>query len=206
MSYSEESKNKLLQYYNNLISEHTDNNAQAQGWASEDTENARFEIFSKVGDLNNHSVLDVGCGFGDFYSFLKSKRIDCKYTGIDINPEMIKTAETKYPSAQFQVIDFGDNDFTEKFDYIFCSGALSFMVPDYKNFYFAKVKKMFELSKKGVAFNMLTEKNNIKTEDEKLYATYSTQEVLDFCKELTEKVSIQEGYLPNDFTVFLYHI
>src|SRR3989344_5040153 len=206
MEYGQDDKRRLLIYYDKLISEHGDENGQAQGWASNETENIRFEVFLKVGDLNNCSILDVGCGFGDFYDFLKKKKTqNFSYTGIDINPEMIKRAKEKNPEANFQVIDFGSGNFKSKFDYIFCSGALSFKITNYKEFYLAHVKKMFELSKIGVAFNMLNKENNTKPENEELYATYSIKEVRDFFLNLTSKITIHKNYLPNDFTLFLYH-
>lgn len=205
MQYAEDDKNKLLAYYDKLIINHKDNTSQAQGWASNETENKRFEIFLKIGDINNRSILDVGCGFGDLYDFLKRKNLDFSYTGIDINPEMIKAAKEKHSNAEFQTIDFGNPEFTDKFDYIFCSGALSFRVPNYKEFYFTQIKKMFELSKIGVGFNMLTIQNNTNPGDDNLYATYSVEEVSEFCSKLTPKMKVYSDYLPNDFTVFLYH-
>ena len=205
MEYNKEDKNRMLAYYGKLISEHGDNNSQAQGWANSETENTRFDVLLKIGDINKSSVLDVGCGFGDLYDYLKIKGLDFSYKGIDINPEMIKVAQKKHLNATFQTIDFGSTDFTEKFDYIFCSGALSFKVPSYKEFYFAYIKKMFELSRVGVAFNMLTIENNTQPEDAEIFATYSISEVKEFCSQLTQKISVQQDYLHNDFTFFLYH-
>ena len=188
-----------------MIDEHIDNDAQAQGWSSNETENTRFNIFLKIGNINNCSILDVGCGFGDLYDFLEKKNFNFSYTGIDVNPEMIKVAKERHPNVDFQTIDFGIYNPEEKFDYVFCSGALSFKTKDYKKLYFNHIKKMFELSKIGVAFNMLNIQNNTKPEDEELYATYEIPEVQEFCSQLTQKVTALQDYLPNDFTFFLYH-
>ena len=205
MQYDKEDKNNLLEYYKKLITEHDDNSSQAQGWASNETENTRFKIFTKIGDLNNSSILDVGCGFGDLYDFLKKKDLNFTYKGIDINPEMIKVARDKHQDVYFETVDFCAYNLEEKFDYVFCSGALSFKIKNYKQFYFNYIEKMFELSNIGIAFNMLNSKNNVNSEDEKLFATYSISEVEEFCSNLTKKITILQDYLPNDFTFFLYH-
>jgi trans-aconitate methyltransferase len=205
MQFNQNDKERLLAYYQKLATNHADNTSQTQGWASNETQRIRYDVFTKIGDLNNSSVLDVGCGFGDFYDFLKNKGLTFSYEGIDINSAMLKVAKERHSNIAFQETDFGSYNSNKKFDYVFCSGALSFKTKDYKNLYFSYIKKMFELSTIGVAFNMLNSKNNVTPEDEAIFATYEISEVQEFCKQLTEKITVTEGYLPNDFTFFLYH-
>ena len=37
----------------------------------------RFKVLEDIGIKKNSSVLDIGCGFGDFYQFLKMKTKAC---------------------------------------------------------------------------------------------------------------------------------
>ena len=201
----DKNKERMLSFYDTLLDNYGVDDARSLGWYNDSTKNIRYQILCEVGDLNNHSVLDVGCGFGDLFDFIKKKNINFTYKGIDINSNMINKAIKKYQNAQFETIDFGVFNKDEKYDYVFCSGGLSFMVPDYKQFYFEYVEKMFECSKIAVVFNMLNRNNNNKPEDDEIFATYSTEEVLDFCLKLTDKVTIRENYLSNDFSVYLYH-
>lgn len=54
---------------------------------------------------SGESVLDYGCGIGDFSKYLKSKNIIFSdYLGVDINPNFIETAKTSYPNNNFQLI------------------------------------------------------------------------------------------------------
>lgn len=46
------------------------------------------------------SILDIGCGTGEYASYLKHP-----YTGIDLSPDMIKHARSKNPEAKFVVGD-----------------------------------------------------------------------------------------------------
>jgi ubiquinone/menaquinone biosynthesis C-methylase UbiE len=62
------------------------------------------------------SILDAGCGTGDFMEVLKNVFPKSKITGIDPNTESLLEAEKKYPDVSFmemsaEKLDFGDNTF-----------------------------------------------------------------------------------------------
>ena len=40
-----------------------------------------------------NSVLDIGCGFADFYHFLRSRGFNGQYLGVDIVPEFVSLAK-----------------------------------------------------------------------------------------------------------------
>lgn len=64
-------------------------------------------------------VLDLGCGNGRFYDFLKSKKIS--YLGIDHNSHLLSLACKNFPEACFQLDDLMDLKLEkESFDNIFC--------------------------------------------------------------------------------------
>ena len=97
------------EYHNNTIKRYQGfykkygHNMQSLGWKSEEKMKKRFEALFKIGILySDDSILDVGCGFGDFIYILESHYIGTpyimnKYTGIDIVPEFLEIAEGKYP-------------------------------------------------------------------------------------------------------------
>ena len=70
----------------------------------------RFEILSDIGDLRNKNILDVGCGFGDFYIYLMENFQIHDYIVIDISPGMIEIARKKNPNILFY-----HNDILNKF-------------------------------------------------------------------------------------------
>lgn len=201
MIYHEKDKNRLISFYDKLIEEYGPYNPKALGWNDEASKNVRLDVLCGVGKINGHSVLDVGCGFGDLYDFLTQHYNDFVYTGIDVNPKMIEAAHSKYPTANFDVIDFGEY-VGEKSDYVLSSGALSFKISDYKQFYFEHIRKMFESSRIAVAFNMLNKKYHV---DDDTFASYTIPEVYKFCSGLTDKIVIRQDYLLQDFTFYLYH-
>jgi len=171
------------------------------GWSSEFSKNIRFEVLCRIGNLNNRSILDVGCGFGDLYTLLARHYHSFSYQGVDINPNMIEAARVRYPEVLFLTMDFGEYQ-GQKFDYVLASGALSFKVSDYKHLYFGYIEKMFALANLGVAFNML---NADYHRDDDTFATYSIPEVHEFCSSLTKNISVSRDYLQHDFTLYIYH-
>lgn len=201
MIYDQNDKNRTLSFYDNLIAENGIHTPQALSWISDSTQGIRFAVLCGVGNISKHSVLDMGCGFGDLYEFLGKNFQGFSYYGIDIHQKMIEAARTKHPTVKFDVMDFG-NYTGAKFDYIVSSGALSFKVPDYKKLYFDHIQKMFEYSNTGVAFNMLNGKYH---KDDETFTAYTIPEVYEFCSTLTERIIIRQDYLVQDFTVYLYH-
>lgn len=64
----------------------------------------RFEgVASMIED--GTTVLDAGCGTGEFVNFLKSKKENCNVCGIDFSEAAIKEAKRKYPKNAFLVQD-----------------------------------------------------------------------------------------------------
>ena len=70
-------------------------------WGSKRKQILRFKILSKIGNLNKKKMLEVGCGFGDFNSWLKKNNKNVNYFGIDIVPEMIIEAKKKHKKSFF---------------------------------------------------------------------------------------------------------
>jgi SAM-dependent methyltransferase len=68
------------------------------------------------------TVLDLGCGNGRLYEFLKPKKV--RYLGIDHNSHLLDKARKSYPEARFQLADMTDMDLPEGgFDNVFCIAA-----------------------------------------------------------------------------------
>ena len=62
-------------FYPRQIKKNLKKNFLTVGWGSKKTQNIRFENIYKYFKKENFSVLDVGCGLGDFYDFLKKKKL-----------------------------------------------------------------------------------------------------------------------------------
>jgi SAM-dependent methyltransferase len=206
-----------IEYYSGLLDKYGDNYLSLD-WKSPDSQAARFailrEIFLYGKKSVNLSLLDVGCGFGDLYGYLKKQkllnqhRID--YTGYDIAPKLLEVAQKKYPEARFQLLNILDEQKIPTYDYLFCSGTLNLRLTDlesHQTFVREFITKMFELANCGVAVNFLSagEAGVEQTKQLNLgrYYYFRPDEVVDFCRHLTSRYILRHDYFPGDFTLFL---
>jgi len=195
----EEKKETIRRYEERL--EKYGASVKTMGWRDREQQNMRFVILSEIGDLTNHSVLDVGCGFGDLYGFLEQKGLHVQYTGYDISSKLIKIAQKRHPEATFEVKDILEESSVNEFDYVVSSGVLNHRLSDNEGFLGTMITKCFDLCNIGVAINMMS--NYVDYKDECLYY-YSPEKVFTFCKTLTKRVIMRHDYMPYEFTVYLY--
>lgn len=194
---------KNLDYFTKILEEFQDeHHAVAQSKVSH---LKRFEKILELGDFNNKHILDVGCGIGGFYEFLKEKNINCDYTGIDINQKMIDTAKERNPEIKdkFFVFDIIEKEMNGTFDYIISVGPLNLKSSPSLNVDFTMrlLKEMYRMAVFGSALSMtseLTKKPSIGT----FY--YDPAIILSETAKFCSNLKIDHTYLPHDFTVFCY--
>ena len=185
-----------ISLYTKLIEKHGIN-IKSLNWGSEVSQKLRFNILSKVGLLEGHSVLDVGCGLGDLYAWLQYQGIKCRYSGIDITPKMVVSARERFPGINFFIQDVF-NQIPEKHDYILMSGVFA-----YQNIHSFKemITILFQCANEAIAFNLLSSLSPDKDSGE-FYA--DPAEILKFCQTLTSWVVLRHDYHPRDFTIYMY--
>lgn len=190
---------RILDFYQEAYRTYGDRDARSVRWSNPADQITRFRALLGVADLSNQSVLDVGCGMGELYKFFLQEQIPVDYTGIDIVPEFITSAEKRFPDTRFAVKDIFEVN--KQFDYVVASGALSFKVENNLNYYQDMIRQMYSVARKAVAFNMLDNRIHI---DDDIYAAYSPIEIADFCATIADRVEVVVDYLPQDFAVYLY--
>jgi len=163
----------------------------------------RYNVITQVGITNNSTVLDIGCGFADYYDYLKQKGIHIKYTGYDINSNFIKICKERYPEASFETTDIQNITQTNKHDYVISSQVFNnkLVKGDNEEIIRNVIKKSYEICNKGVAIDMLTKYVDF-MEDGLYY--YSPEEIFKFCKTLTKRVLLRHDYPLYEFMVYLY--
>lgn len=191
---------RVKEFYKTTLARFGVGSARALNWQSDDSQQIRYKIFLENALLEGKSILDVGCGLGDFYGFLHSRLNNFEYKGIDVVPELIAGARKKYPTASFETADMLSYDGPGA-DYVFASGVFSFTVQNSREVYFSAIKKYYGLARGGFGFNMLKKLYHV---DDDLYVTYYPQDVVNYCQSMCKDVKLVEGYLPHDFTVFMY--
>lgn len=210
-------KTAQIDYYENLLTQHGEN-YKALDWNSVESQRLRYKIFKEIFIYGKKaagvSILDVGCGFGDFYGFLKADgtlaRNKINYTGCDISPKLIDVAKKKYPDAKFEVKDVLEERYLPKYDYVFCSGALNIRlveINDHLDFVREMLNRMYDLSVCGLAVNFLSEGYLPITDKEGLnssrYFYFNPEEIIHYCRFMSTRYIIRHDYHPGDFTVYL---
>jgi SAM-dependent methyltransferase len=148
-------KKELQAFYNRHLKDFGDA-PQAVRWTPEG-QIRRYETLLQVaGDLSCKSVLDFGCGKGDLYNYIRDKRIDIEYCGIDINENLIELAEKKYPEAAFHALDIEETDFNKVFDVILICGAFNLRIAGIEESMKNILKRIFPLAREALHLNLLT--------------------------------------------------
>jgi hypothetical protein len=85
-------------------------------------------------------------------------------------------------------------------DYIFASGSLNYRSEN-ELFPYNIIRKMYASARKGIAFN-LPDKDF--QQPGNYLGAYDQVTVINFCRTLSPDWQVINGYLPGDFTLFVY--
>jgi len=199
------SSNDLLaleRYYHSQLKGHAAPEKRV-GWNSAHSQRVRFEALSSVGPLKGSRILDIGCGLGGFWGYLKEKKVKVDYTGVDLFPNVIREARKLYPDARFQVRRILSRPFrAQAFDYSFLSGVFNVRVKDNWRYMKAVLASAIKASRKAVAFNILNAEAGIREKDR---FTAHSKDLVTFGKSLgASRVHLMDHYHHLDLTLFLY--
>jgi SAM-dependent methyltransferase len=169
-------------------------------WACASSQQARFEVLVSNVELAGRSLLDVGCGLGDLWGFLKSRQVEVDYTGVDLLPRMTAEARRRHPDGDFRSCDVFKDPLPGELqrDVVFCSGMFNLNVGNNMDFVPDAIERFLELANTHVVFNMLHERAAAETHR---YFFYEPRWVTDLLADQPCELRVLEDYLPNDFTV-----
>jgi len=176
-------------------------------WQNNQTQNARFDALLKgivKSDINgNISITDYGCGYGEFYNYIKNKSFmsSSSFIGYDIVDTFILEAKKNFPEVNWICSD----EISLETDYIFISGALNmafnYSIDEWEYFLQKQLEICFKYTNKVLAFNLLySPKRKI---ENGLYYT-EIQKIFDFCdKNLGNTIISKTTGAKKDITVFV---
>lgn len=173
------------------------------GFGNKSSQDKRFDALLALGDFDGSRILDVGCGFGDFLSYLRDRAIEPVYTGLDICEPMIERCVERFPASQGRFIAGDALDFEpdEHYDYVVASGLFGLDSVGARERIRPTVERLFGMARAGAAINFLSSCSPRPAEN-RIYV--DPRKALDAGLELTPAVRIDHTYLPNDFTLYLY--
>ena len=150
-----ESRHRIVATYERALRKHGPT-VRALKWADERSQQERFRLIAGVGDWDGATVVDVGCGLGDLFGFLREAGHDVRYTGYDLSPRMVMAARRRYRNrrARFEVRDVLAEGFGGRFDYVVASGTFNLKVADHDRFLRRMLAAMYGACRRAVAFNV----------------------------------------------------
>lgn len=196
-------KKELISFYNMHL-KHFGDKPQAVRWTPEGQIRRYEMLFEIIGNCNGKTILDFGCGKGDFYSFLNDKKISVSYCGIDINENLISIAKNKYKDkkAEFIAIDIDEIKLERKFDIVIVCGVFNLRIAGIEESLKQTLKKLFSICKESLHACFLTD--FIPSKDIELFYV-KPGEILDFTiKEISKYVILRHN--KEDIFLSIYNI
>lgn len=179
-------------------------------WSSREAQQRRFDVVLSMADLGRCTVLDAGCGHGDFAQHLIERGVEYRrYIGIDGVKELIDAARARgMPRCEFAVADLVHDRAPlaqASPDFTCISGTLNTMdEPTAKSL----VRAAFDASAQGVIFNFLSNRPGEQCEGRDLGPArrFDTLSWLDWALHITSRISFTQDYLEgHDATIMMRH-
>lgn len=181
-------------FYSSALAAHG-KTAQGVHWNSTESQEIRFQVLREClpDDLSDLTLVDAGCGFGDFYCYLaREGALPHQYIGIDVMEPMIETARER-TGCEILNRDIL-SDFLPEADYYLCSGAMNTLTRETSTQF---IRNCYAASSKGFVFNLLKGWNT-----SPIFNYYQPREIRRLARELNvTDYQIIEGYLAGDFSV-----
>lgn len=183
-------------FYRRALAAHGET-AEGVHWNSSATQETRFRVLRDLlpKDLSALTLVDAGCGFGDFYCYLQrhgdSPR---RYLGLDIMEPMVAAARLR-TDCEILLCDVLQDPLPSA-DYYLCSGAMNTLTRTESDRF---MRNCYAACTVGFAFNLLKGRDSSPT-----YNFYLPREIERLARTLAADHRIAEGYLADDFTtIFL---
>ena len=196
-------------YYRETFKKYGDT-PEGVDWNDLFTQNLRFkQIVDELKSVKSFTVLDVGCGTGALFGFMRDelKGYNFQYTGIDYVAEMTDEASKKYSNfknAKFQNTDL--DSITEKYDFVVSSGIFNVKLSVDSEKWFENMKctlkAMFEHCTKGIIFNVLTK--YVDFTDDKLYYSDPLLVFEYFQENCSRFIKLNHSYPLYEYTISGY--
>jgi ubiquinone/menaquinone biosynthesis C-methylase UbiE len=195
-------RRRIIERYDRRLQEYGDD-IRTLASGTDERRRIRFETLVDVGIASGSHVLDVGCGFGDFYGYLREHSLEVRYTGIDINPALVERAQRKFPSAEFLAAELDDARVPTA-DFVVSSSAFNLRLTSPDNYTFAEeiLRAAYARARRGVAVDFLTSYVDYPSFAEAFH--YSPERILTIAKGITKRVTLRHDYPLFEFCVYLY--
>jgi len=175
-------------------------------WKDEASQNTRFDqLLQLVGDPAR-SLVDFGCGVGALLGHMRGRGFTGHYHGIDIAPEMIAAASSRWGGDPEAVFEIGESP-SQVADYAVASGIFNVRLHHddaaWQAHMLGVLAEMDRSSRLGFAFNCLTSYADADRKRSDLYYADPCF-YFDLCKRIYSRhVALLHDYGLYEFTIIV---
>jgi SAM-dependent methyltransferase len=181
--------------------------AQGVDWNGAASHEMRHRQFLRLLDgAADASVLDLGCGFGDFLRFLRAHSHRGPFLGYDVAPNMIAEAARLHGEGADRQWRVGAMP-AETVDFAVASGIFNVKgavpVETWVRYVHDTIDVLARAGRRGFAFNILSLSSDRERREDHLYYADAT-EMLSFClRRYGRSVALLQDYGLYEFTVIV---
>jgi SAM-dependent methyltransferase len=156
------------------LEEHGDNYLGV-GWTKKkEYADTRYRVMLELirGDARgNVTLLDFGCGASHLYEYILQNDLNnIVYSGLDLSEKFISLSRSKFPSVPYYLLDILDDRLTlPVFDYVVLNGVFTMKCDltfdDMFAYFQAVVSEVFDRTRIGLAFNVMSKQVEWERED-----------------------------------------
>jgi SAM-dependent methyltransferase len=183
--------------------------ARGVDWNGPDSHQRRHRQFLRLLDgAWNASLIDLGCGFGDFLRFLRSEGHRGRFTGYDIAPSMIEKARELHGETADCRWRVGAEP-AEAADFAIASGIFNVKGSVTGEIWMRYVHRSIDIlahaGRRGFGFNVLSTSSDLDRRRPDLYYA-DPAEMLGYClSRFGRSVALLQDYGLYEFTVLVRH-
>ncbi len=206
MNESDSIRSSVATYYASKLAAHGPT-PQGVDWNGVASHELRHRQFLRLLDgIPDASLLDLGCGFGDFFRFLRAEGHRGRYIGYDIAPDMIAEALRLHGQGADRQWRVGAEP-EEGADFAIASGILNVKgntpVEVWERYVLETIDILARVGRRGFAFNVLSLSSDPERRATNLYYADASK-MLSYCLDLYGRsVALLQDYGLYEFTVIV---
>jgi SAM-dependent methyltransferase len=198
----------VADYYSDKLAAHGPT-PRGVDWKDVESQHVRHRQFLRLlADDPDASVIDIGCGYGDFLTFLRSEGHRGPYIGCDISVAMVEAARTLHGEGPGYEFIVGQAPHAAA-DYAVGSGILNVMrgsAPEvWADYVSGAIDALARAGRRGFGFNMLSLNSDPERRRPDLHYADPPATLADCIARFGRHVALLQDYGLWEFTVLVRH-